>query len=233
MKEYNSEISVFLENKGVGLYGFADLSNIPLEQRYDFPRSISFAFPLRKEIVRQIVEGPTLEYENEYVRLNELLLSTGKEIEEHIRSTGYKAAALEATVRKLDPKTLAVMLPHKTSATLAGLGWIGKSDLLVNAKFGSAMRLSTVLTDLPLTTGKAIEESKCGDCVICVAKCPAKAIKGVNWKRGMKREEIYNAYSCRKKADELTGIANIKHTICGICIANCPYTIKYLEKEIG
>jgi len=229
LKEYNSEISAFLENKEVGLYGFADLSNIPSEQRYDLPRSISFAFPVRKEIVRQIVEGPTLEYYSEYARLNELLLKIGKEIEEYIRSKGFKATALEATVRKLDSKTLAVMLPHKTSATLAGLGWIGKSDLLVTGKFGSAMRLSTVLTDLPLTTGKAIEESKCGDCNICVAKCPAKAINGVNWKCGMKREEIYNAYSCRNKAGELSKAAGIKHTICGICIANCPYTIKYLE----
>ena len=231
MKEYNSEISGFLENKGIGLYGFADLSNIPLEQRSNLPRSISFAFPIRKEIVRQIVNGPTPDYYNEYVRLNELLFKTGKEIEEHIRAAGFQAIALEATAKILDLKTLAVTLPHKTSATLAGLGWIGKSDLLITGKFGSAMRLSTVLTDIPLTTGKPIEESKCGDCVICVKKCPAKAIKGVNWKRGMKREEIYDAYSCKKKADELSKAADIRRTICGICIANCPHTIKYLGNE--
>lgn len=224
-----SDIVAFLKKQGIPLFGFADLGVIPLDKRYAFPRAISFAFPIEKKIALEIIDGPTSAYYREYNRLNELLLNIGKDIEYFIISKGFRAKALEATVRKLDDSTLSTILPHKTSATLAGLGWIGKSALLVTDKFGSAMRLSTVLTDMPLETGVPVTESKCGDCIICVTKCPSKAIKGCNWKTGMKREELYDAFLCRKKAKELSDTIGANHTICGICIAHCPHTVKYLK----
>jgi len=39
---------------------------------------------------------------------------------------------------------------HKIAATQAGLGWIGKTAVFVSARFGAAVRLTTVFTDLPL-----------------------------------------------------------------------------------
>ena len=47
-------------------------------------------------------------------------------------------------------------LPHKTIATRAGIGWIGKSALLVTAKYGSAIRLSSILTDTPIETASCL-----------------------------------------------------------------------------
>lgn len=229
MKTYDEEINGFLSKKKVPLYGFADLTLLPKEDRYGLPRSISIAFPARKRIIRQITKGPTVEYDHEYVRLNKLLLKTGKEIAEFIGSLGFYALTLEATVRKLNMETLTVTLPHKTSATLAGLGWIGKSALLVTKKFGSAIRFTTILTDLPLETGDPVTESECGECDICYVKCPAKAISGKKWTRGLKREEFYDAFACREKAKEQSDAIHINNTICGICIANCPYTKKYLR----
>ena len=43
------------------------------------------------------------------------------------------------------------VMPHKTVAVHAGLGWIGKSALFVTEKYGSAVRLTSVLTDAPLS----------------------------------------------------------------------------------
>ena len=190
MASFNREIEAFFREQGVELFGFADLSEIHAESRYGFPRGIVFAFPARRDIIRQIVKGPTSEYYREYQRLKEFLRQTGKRLEAFIKALGFEAMALEATVKKLNSKTLATRLPHKTSATLAGLGWIGKSALLVTEKYGSSMRLNTVLTDLPLLTGKPVLESKCGKCKICFTLCPAKAITGKNWKRGMKRSSL-------------------------------------------
>jgi epoxyqueuosine reductase QueG len=229
MATFNEEISGFLREQGVELFGFADLSEIPAESRHGFPRGIVFAFPARREIIRQIVNGPTPEYHREYKRLNELLRQTGKRLEAFVKALGFEAMALEATVKELNRKTLATRLPHKTSATLAGLGWIGKSALLVTEKYGSAMRLNTVLTDLPLLTGKPVLKSKCGRCKICFMLCPAKAITGRNWKRGMKREELLCAFRCRQKAQEQSNAIGAQASICGICIANCPKTKKYLS----
>jgi len=39
-------------------------------------------------------------------------------------------------------------MPQKTIATRAGLGWIGKTALLITPQFGSAIRLNSVLTDM-------------------------------------------------------------------------------------
>jgi epoxyqueuosine reductase QueG len=146
-----------------------------------------------------------------------------------ISSFGFKALALEGLIRKMNDKTLSTILPHKTSATLSGLGWIGKCNLLVTNEFGSGIRLSTVLTDMRLKVGEPRIQSKCGDCTICYQLCPAKAVTGKNWIQGMKREEIYDAYACKMKAKELSGRVGAKHTICGICITNCPWTLKYIN----
>ena len=37
---------------------------------------------------------------------------------------------------------------HKTAATQAGLGWIGKTAQFVSARFGPAVRLTTVFLDI-------------------------------------------------------------------------------------
>jgi epoxyqueuosine reductase len=229
---FNSHISSFLQEREVSLFGFADLSSIPNENRYGFPRSISFAFPISKEIIQQIRSGPTQEYYFAYNRLNSRIAQTAKEIEEYIFSLGYDALAINDDNRKYDKQSLSTILPYKTSATLAGLGWIGKCALLVSEIFGSGIRLGTVLTDVPIETGTAITKSNCGDCEICVQLCPAKAITGKNWVRGIEREELYDAFACQATAKRLSGSVGVDHSICGICIANCPRTMRYVNRPV-
>lgn len=51
---------------------------------------------------------------------------------------------------------------------LAGLGWIGKNNLLVTQEYGSAMCMCTVLTNAPLPTeNRPIIMPKCGECTVC------------------------------------------------------------------
>ena len=216
MIDYNYEIALFFNKPEVRLFGFADLSAIPKESRYGFPRSISFGFPIEKEILIQIKSGPTPEYFSEYTRLNSLLLRTSNELAACIISLGFEALAMEGAARKYDTEALMTILPHKTSAVLSGLGWIGKNNLLTTEEYGSGIRLSTVLTDLPLRTGSPVQESKCGECRVCYQVCPAKAIADMNWKPGMKREELYDAFACQKMAKYLSDSIGANHTICGI-----------------
>ena len=43
----------------------------------------------------------------------------------------------------------------------------------------------------------------------------------------------YNHFACRNAANEISARRmGIKTTICGICIANCPFTQKYLKPRI-
>jgi len=197
--------------------------------------AISIAVALEAAIIREISSGPTRRYYAEYKRVNELLSGLCGGAVETLRTCGYKAVAIEPTVEINEAvrRTLTTPLPHKTVATRAGLGWIGKSALLITKEYGPAVRLATVLTDAPLETAEPIDDSGCGDCAECVARCPAKAISGRSWKAGLQRDLIYNAFACCAEARERSRAIEIDATICGICINACPWTQKYLSRELS
>lgn len=60
-------------------------------------------------------------------------------------------------------------------AEKAGLGWVGKHSLLIDAKAGSWFFIGELLVDLPLVVDKPVE-NKCGQCVACLKICPTQAI---------------------------------------------------------
>jgi GNAT superfamily N-acetyltransferase len=127
---------------------------------------------------------------------------------------------------------LSTRLQHKTIATRAGLGWIGKSALLITKPYGPAVRLASVLTDANFDTGTPVDTSSCGACRSCADRCPTQAIVGQNWKLGTPREAIYDAPTCRATAVRLSKEAGFEATICGACINACPYTQRYLNRAL-
>lgn len=122
------------------------------------------------------------------------------------------------------------MLPHKTVATRAGLGWIGKNALLVTREFGSAVRISSVLTNAKLDTGTPVDRSICGDCNRCTDAGLGKAVSGELWSVDRHRDEIYNPHDCRRAARERAAKEGINATLCGMCIYVCPWTQKYISQ---
>lgn len=142
---------------------------------------------------------------------------------------GYKAQANTLKIVKKD-ENWCTPLPHKTVATNAGLGWIGKNCLLVTKEYGSAVRISSLITNAPLPADEAVKESRCGNCRNCVDKCPAKAFLGVNWSRGMSREKIFIKEVCKKtQLERMKKATGIDVDLCGLCFAVCPYTQRYLN----
>ena len=143
------DVHALMTAGGAALFGFADVSVIPAGERHDLPIGIAFAMPLRPEIVVGLPAGPDHDYEAEYHRLNDGLTRLGEQCAVLLQRAGYRAVAQGATFSDLDKATLSVQLPHKTVATRAGWGWVGKCALLVTPSFGSAIRLNSVLTDAP------------------------------------------------------------------------------------
>jgi epoxyqueuosine reductase QueG len=166
--------------------------------------------------------------------INSILNDIAKDIRRMLKRKGNEAEMIKSTLSEKDEKkypdyyeTLSVEFSHKTAATRSGLGWIGKSALFVSPRFGPRVRLVTVLTDFVLSPGIPVKSSLCGACEICVKKCPAQAIFGENWVPSMSREDFYDAYKCREKANELTRLhVGQNDTICGICVAVCPLGMK-------
>lgn len=231
MKNNQSWLSGWMETHNIGLWGVADLR--PMTTPSDrsgqrFPCAISLAIPMNPEIMAGIQKGPNQEYADEYASVNDHINALSTALADEIKSKGYRALPLAASVRS-DPVKIKGDFPHKTAATLAGLGWIGRHCQLITRPFGSWIRLGTVFTDMGLPYGLPMGKNHCGRCMRCVEACPARALKGAIWRPGLPRKAILDVQACDqwKKAHYFQFHAG--HT-CGICTAVCPYGLKTLKK---
>ncbi|MFQ5886514.1 MAG: epoxyqueuosine reductase, partial [Anaerolineae bacterium] len=139
---------------GASLVGFADIREFA-----PWPRAISIALALDPVILKGVKNGPTPEYYKEYLRANAMLNEIAKKTARLLLGAGYRAEAFPATIVDSDPeyeRALKVVFQHKTAATRAGVGFVGKSGLLITPDFGPRVRLVTVFTDLPFPTGQPI-----------------------------------------------------------------------------
>lgn len=189
------------ENRG---YSVAILIGIVLGPRY--------IYHLSKENENKVDYSEYSEKENDVDRLAEWTA-------DFISAKSCKAFAQSESNLDLhgfyDETTKTTPLPHKTIAILAGLGWIGKSNLLVTQEYGSALCMCSVLTNAPLLTeDRPIIMPKCGKCTVCKDICPAGVIHGATWEIGMNRDSIVDVYHC---------------DCCLKCLDNCPWTLKYMR----
>jgi len=124
----------------------------------------------------------------------------------------------------LDEENWYAAISHKAVARMAGLGWQGKNLLLITPKYGSRVRLVTVLTKAPLDVDGPIK-NRCGECSACQDACPAQAIKGVSTESHYKsRNEAMHFSRCKEKVvGEFAKIPEVGVPICGICIKVCPF----------
>ena len=222
----------YMKNLGASLVEFADLRNIDASLRQNMDYGIAFAIKIKPSIIAGIIDGPTEEYYDAYNEINKKLDHINLSCVEYIKNQGFSAIGQDSTYVTSNDN-LSTPLPHKTVATRAGLGWIGKNALLITPKYGSAIRISSVLTNMLLITNNPINESKCGTCNKCVKACSAAAIKGMLWNVNLAREELIDPFKCRIKARELLNKKiGIESAICGKCIEVCPVTQLYIKNNV-
>jgi len=210
---------------GATLVGFAGMEGVLEGEFARWPRAISIALAFPDEVIEPIAEGPTAEYFEAYNRFNERLNEIAAQTVGFIRNLGYQAEFVAATVGNggLDEPGMRVGFQHKTAATRAGLGWVGKSALLITYRCGPRVRLVTVFTDMPLEVGTPVTASECERCIACVRACPGGAIYDEDWWAGRPRDEFFDAGACYVEARrQLMERVGADHPVCGICIAVCP-----------
>lgn len=214
---YNNELKQFITGDlRMPLYGVAGIDKL---ESYIQPEIKSGTEGLRFVIVcvlelstsitKTIIDQPTLIYKHHYAQLNYLLDRNALQISQWIMTKGFNALPIPAS-QVLDFGSQLGHFSHRHAAVEAGLGWIGKNNLLVTAEFGSHQRLITILTDIPLDTNGQIENG-CGKCNLCITTCPADALT----------EDGYDYERCYNQLNKFRGIRGIGHHICGMCIKPC------------
>lgn len=212
------KIKMLCHQWGGSLFGVADLGSFKKEEillpRPSIDRlcyGISVGFHLSDGILEEIENQPTPLYFHHYQRVNILLDTIGLIVTSAIQDLGYQAIPIPAS-QIVDWKNQKGHLSHKHVARAAGLGWIGRNNLLVNEKFGSQIRLVTLLTDFPLEFSSPSKKD-CGSCHACLSVCPAGAIK--------ERQENFDHLRCYEQLRTFAKTLHFSHNICGVCVKAC------------
>ncbi|MBI5055849.1 MAG: epoxyqueuosine reductase [Nitrospirae bacterium] len=205
-------------SSGLTAFGVADVADLrshfdalPLDQTEGLSFGISIGARVSASVLKSCVTGPTRHYLHHYKMVNLLLDQTALKISLAIQDKGYNALPVPAS-QIVDWVKQTAHLSHKMVALRAGLGWIGRNNLLVHPEAGSRIRIATVLTDMPLQTDTLLERD-CGGCRKCIEVCPVSAIRDSyrDWDKA----------ACLEKLKYFAKEYNVGQYICGLCVKVC------------
>ncbi len=115
----------------------------------------------------------------------------------------------------------------KFAAVNAGLGWIGKNDVVITEKYGPRIRLSAVLINEQFVYGEKTVKSNCPEnCRKCVEACPYGALHGVQWDINSLRNDIIDYRLCNEKRSLYSKTRGRKNA-CGLCMVACPFGVLF------
>jgi epoxyqueuosine reductase len=210
IEKNTKQIISLLSSYNIDLYGITNLNefkdrkneiSIPtIEILKNFSYAIVFGIKLTKTGTHSTSIAATMHLEE--IALKLLF---------HIVEKEKQAGLIIHTEDEIDPLNRMGILPLKALAKSAGLGWQGRSLLIISPKFGPLYRLIAVLTDMPLTVNSPIE-NQCGACKLCIDKCPTKALEYSSFNDHPKtREDVLDIRKC------------LGDNGCKICINVCPW----------
>lgn len=210
-------VKKFCRGLGINLFGVAGISQIkndfslPNQLLERFDKAISLGMRLSTSVLEEIQTHPTKLYFHHYRTVNTFLDQTALRLANFIQDKGFLALPIPAS-QIVDWQRQSAHLSHKQIGYLAGLGWIGKNNLLVNKILGSQFRLVSILTDMPLKIDKPTKDN-CRACRLCIEICPAGAIKD--------NPSDFEHLKCFEKLKQFQKQKLVDQYICGICVRAC------------
>lgn len=199
----------FTRKRGIDLVGFTNLTQIEgipsglapnsIEIINRYPWAIIFGVQLGK--LGKKISGIEVDLYLEKVALEMLT---------HFEEKGCSALIIHPE-DEFDPINRKGLLSLKMLAKEAGLGWLGRSLLIVSPDYGPIHRLIAVLTEIELQSDGSIP-NQCGDCSLCIEKCPRGALTFVSFDdRPRQREDVLNIDKC------------LGDFGCKLCLEVCPW----------
>ena len=139
---------------GADVAGVADMSRYDREVLgfgddvlHAYPYAISFGLLVPSGVLETLTDGPTLFYLHHYRQVNYRLDMIAYELAKEIERRGGRALPFAAS-QMVDWQNQKGHISHKHVGVAAGVGWIGRNNLLVHPRFGARVRYNTVLTDI-------------------------------------------------------------------------------------
>ncbi len=205
-------------SRGAVGFGVCRLSDIPTDDFLlspqtirDLPSAISVALHLSPAVLGTLEDHPNQLYEHHYRQVNFALDRLALDIATLIQNLGAQALPVAAS-QLVDWQNQRGHLSHKRIAVGAGLGWLGRNNLLVTPQHGAQVRLVTLLTDLELEPDRPLERG-CGTCRACIPACPAKAID--------EAPAEFRHHDCFAMLKEFQSKRYVGQYICGLCVRAC------------
>lgn len=203
---------------GINLFGVADITNVknyirvePKEVLDSLNFGIALGVRLSGKVLETLVDGPSKLYSFHYKRVNILLDEASLKITSFIQERGYDALPIPAS-QIIDWKNNLGHISHQMVAQKAGLGWMGRNNLMVNPLYGAHVRYASVLTDMPLKADVP-NDVNCGSCHACISACPVEAI-------GESRED-FDIDACYGLLKDYSKRPDVGQFICGLCVKAC------------
>ena len=122
----------------------------------------------------QVAQFDTIHAYNECAR-------SAHTVSRFLESQGFASVAVPAfiPIDMQEPKTgMRGEICWRRAGVRAGLGSYGENGLLITKEFGSAIRISGLLTSADLEADSPLEEDVCNHCMSCVEACPSGALSG-------------------------------------------------------
>jgi len=235
------ELERLARRNQIDYFGIADLESNPVKdfirmQGGDVISSYSRAISIGLVIPNAIVD--LLPTANDAIRviyrhqvyevLGGRLSAMSSVMTSRLQRDGYSTFPVPVAVLGIDKERLTAIFSDKLAPHLAGLGWIGKSCMLITPKHGPRVVWGTILTNAPLFPTGTPMKSRCGSCHACVDICPACAYTGRTFDEAEPRESRFNPYACFKYIQENL---SPKGQTCGLCLYACPHGMNHKESE--
>ena len=217
--ELQTKLKTLAQSFGADLVGVCALPQSPIKELPQLRYAVSIGVKLSDAVLKTIDDAPSFMYFQHYRAANALLDNVAFRLSRALEEEGFDAFPVAASQSLGKNNPYRGVLPHKTAAVLSGLGFVGKSGLFLSTKYGSKVRLGTILTDAPLQNELPVIENGCGDCQICQKACPAGAIFGQ--KPTADGERNFDPEKCSHYMKEHFQDVG-RGSVCGICIKVCP-----------